>query len=228
MASSPETPQAGKLKETAPEVVLPAKPAKRREEEGEGEGHMGELNLTAMIDMMTILLVFLLKSYSVSATNIDLKNLTLPKSTNPEAIIEATKVTITTGAILVDEKPIGLPTGGKLSLKNTAQGPMFPPEVLDPSDDHNIPTLKTKLEESAEKQRKILEKQKRDLHSKILIIADAKVPFITVAQVIRTVGLVTIDLKNPDGSPMVDGAGKPVKDGWFDEFRFVVVSEKKE
>ena len=226
MSSSHEKPEPGR-DNRAPYLDAVSYHRKKKKKEEEEEAH-SELNLTAMIDMMTILLVFLLKSYSVSTNNIDLKNLTLPRSTSPEAIVDATKVTITTSAILVDEKPVPLPTGGKLSLANTPQGPMFPKEVLDPSDDHHIPALQKKLEESAERQRKVLERQKRELHSKILIIADARVPFITVAQVIRTVGLVTIDLKNPDGSPMVGADGKPVKDGWFDEFRFVVVTAKKE
>jgi biopolymer transport protein ExbD len=201
---------------------------KKKRGGGEEEEAHGELNLTAMIDMMTILLVFLLKSYSISSTNIDMNNLTLPKATSPEAIVEATKITLTTKAILVDEKPIGIPTGGKLSLEQTTQGLMFPKALLDPKDDHRVPLLEARLKESAEKQRKLLEKQKKELHSKILIIADSKIPFITIAQVIRTVGLVTIVVKNPDGSPKMDATGKPAEDGWFDEYRFVVVTTKKE
>ena len=133
-----------------------------------------------------------------------------------------------TKAVLVDEKPIGIPTGGKLSLEQTAQGLMFPKALLDAKDDHRVPLLEARLKESAEKQRKLLERQKKDLHSKVLIIADSKIPFITIAQVIRTVGLVTITMKNPDGSPLMGSDGKPAEDGWFDEYRFVVVTTKKE
>ena len=201
---------------------------KKRGHGEEGEEQHGELNLTAMIDMMTILLVFLLKSYSVSSTNIDMSNLSLPKATSPEAIVQATKITLTTKAILVDDKPIAVPTGGKLSLEKTDQGLTFPKALLDAKDDHRIPILEARLKESAEKQRKLLERQKKDLHSKILIIADSKIPFITIAQVIRTAGLVTITVKNPDGTPLIGPNGKPAEDGWFDEFRFVVVTTKKE
>jgi biopolymer transport protein ExbD len=200
---------------------------KKRGREQEEEQH-GELNLTAMIDMMTILLVFLLKSYSMSTTNIDMNNLTLPKATSPEAIVESTKITLTTKAVLVDEKPIGIPSGGKLSLEQTPQGLMFPKALLDAKDDHRVPLLEARLKESAEKQRKLLERQKKDLHSKVLIIADSKIPFITIAQVVRTAGLVTIVVKNPDGTPMMGPNGKPTEDGWFDEFRFVVVTTRKE
>lgn len=195
------------------ELDLPPRRRRKKQEE-EGEEH-GELNLTAMIDMMTILLVFLLKSFSVSTTNINTADVKLPKATAPESIVDATKITLTQTAVLVDEKPVTVSGSTKLSLATTPDGKMFAPELLDPTNDHLVPALKTKLEEAAQKQRKILERQKRDLHSPLLIIADGKIPFRTISQVVYTAGQVSIEIPGPDG--------KPQKDGWFDEYRFVVI-----
>jgi biopolymer transport protein ExbD len=186
----------------------------RRKSEGEGE-ELGELNLTAMIDMMTILLVFLLKSYSVSSTNISISNLDLPRSVSPENIVEATKITINKkGSVLVDEKPVPMPDGSKLTLVKTDKGMMFSDESLNKKGGYIVPSLQTRLGEAADKQKRILEKQQKDLHSKVLLIADAEIPFLTVSQVLTTLGQVTIETK--------DG-----KDGWFNEYRLVVLSADK-
>ncbi len=40
--------------------------ARKKRKEREAEGEIKELNITAMMDMMTIILVFLIKSYSAS------------------------------------------------------------------------------------------------------------------------------------------------------------------
>jgi biopolymer transport protein ExbD len=62
-----------------------------------------ELHLTSMVDMMTILLVFLLKSYSVDQTNIIVsKDLKLPQSTETRLIDNILNVVVTTKEIMVD------------------------------------------------------------------------------------------------------------------------------
>jgi len=63
------------------------------------------LNLTAMMDMMTIILVFLIKQYASAAENIQLSaELQPPASTAPSTIEATTSVFITKTEILVEQK----------------------------------------------------------------------------------------------------------------------------
>lgn len=65
------------------------------------------LNLTAMMDVMTILLVYLIKLYSDAPENITLNDdLRAPASTAPDAVSPAVRVMISKGSIIVDDKPV--------------------------------------------------------------------------------------------------------------------------
>ena len=65
------------------------------------------LNITAMMDMMTILLVFMLKSLSTQNSNITMSDqLTLPQSGTTSKAQESISVTITKSAVLVDGDPV--------------------------------------------------------------------------------------------------------------------------
>ena len=65
------------------------------------------LQITSMIDMFTIILVFLLKSYSASSVDISpSKNLNLPASSSQQMPEEALKLMVTKEAIYVDDKEV--------------------------------------------------------------------------------------------------------------------------
>jgi biopolymer transport protein ExbD len=65
------------------------------------------LRLTSMIDMMTILLVFLLKSYSAEGQIVTItKDLRLPESTSKTTPIVTSVISITSEWILLDGRPI--------------------------------------------------------------------------------------------------------------------------
>lgn len=65
------------------------------------------LNLTAMMDIMTIILVFLIKQYEAAPQNITLNDdLTPPKSTSETEMVPGVSLIISQTAIVVDNKPI--------------------------------------------------------------------------------------------------------------------------
>ena len=71
-----------------------------------GEVEVNFLNITAMLDMMTIILVFLLKSYNSSAMSVSISNDLLPPSSSTTLDpAETATVTITKSEITVGEKP---------------------------------------------------------------------------------------------------------------------------
>ena len=72
------------------------------------------LNITAMADIMTILLVFLLKSFSTNAMNISpVAGLTLPNAEAKPQSREALKLQVSEDAITIEDQPV---TALKLSL----------------------------------------------------------------------------------------------------------------
>src|SRR5258708_14717009 len=78
-----------------------------KEKGREGEGEMRELNIVAMMDMMTIILVFLLKSYSASSVAVTAsEDVRPPLSTTRTTPKDTVAVTITPKNILVGEKAV--------------------------------------------------------------------------------------------------------------------------
>jgi biopolymer transport protein ExbD len=94
--------------------------AVKRVPEGEAITH---LNIMPMLDIMTILLVFMIKQASVSATDIMPPDVAPPRSTTQEPIPEeGTPVFIGTKAILVDGVPIVAVTSGDVDPSERAEG----------------------------------------------------------------------------------------------------------
>lgn len=93
---------------------------RKRRKERESAGEIRELNITAMMDMMTIILVFLLKSYSASSVNMASSgDIAPPISTTRLAPKDTVAVTVTrcapspdhpcrpgTGSIMVGDKTV--------------------------------------------------------------------------------------------------------------------------
>ena len=69
--------------------------------------HEGELNMNSMMDMMTIILLFLLKSFSTSGIIVTpSENLELPISTEKTPPVKDVNVSIARDFILVNEIPV--------------------------------------------------------------------------------------------------------------------------
>jgi biopolymer transport protein ExbD len=80
---------------------------RKKKEIKEHEEAIEELNITAMLDMMTIILVFLLKSYAASSTAVTLsEDLMLPMSSSQSKVEEAIKVTVSQREIAVEDKVV--------------------------------------------------------------------------------------------------------------------------
>lgn len=86
---------------------------RRRKHKGPGNPVEG-LNLTAMMDIMTIILVFLIKQYEAAPQNITLNDdLTPPKSSSEAEMVPGVSLIISQTAIVVDSKAVVAMTGGK-------------------------------------------------------------------------------------------------------------------
>src|SRR5512137_2273493 len=106
MATGPSKPHTA-----TPEELAEAKAsrnyrrAKRKARAAEGE--VSELNITAMMDMMTIILVFLLKSYQASTINVTMTaDLTVPQSSTQLQPQDNIGLSVSMKEILIGERRV--------------------------------------------------------------------------------------------------------------------------
>jgi len=78
------------------------------------------LNLTAMMDIMTILLVYLIKVYAEAPESITLNDdLRPPSSTAPENLVPSVSILISKSSVLVDSKlTLRLKPGGEIDAED--------------------------------------------------------------------------------------------------------------
>lgn len=148
----------------------------RRVPEADSVSH---LNITPMMDMMTILVVFFLKSFSVSAENVNLgEDLMLPRSTTQLKSHEAVKVTITKRAILVEDAQVAAVKRGAVdsSVKRDGQSSFLITPLLD------------LLQKHATRLKKHEARGHSRFEGKVVVIADQGTPYRLLSEVLYTAG----------------------------------------
>jgi biopolymer transport protein ExbD len=142
------------------------------------------LNITAMLDMMTIILVFLLKSMSQSSANIpQSSDLTMPRSTlTTEASQEGVAVMVSKSQVVVDDNPVcpvpADPSHG-IEGKFKRSGP----------NDLYIVPLANALQSWRERDRQIRAATGKDpSFSEAIVIADANTPYRLLVEILFTLG----------------------------------------
>jgi biopolymer transport protein ExbD len=152
-----------------------------------GQPEVNFLNITAMLDIMTIILVFLLKTLGESSSAIPQSDdLRLPTAAvQSQAAEEGVRVTISKSQILVgDDKVLNLP--GRESLAQTGVGATH--KRSGPNDLYIVP-LGNALQ-SARKTDKLI-RQAKNLDassSEAIIIADGTTPYRLLIEVLFTLG----------------------------------------
>ena len=142
------------------------------------------LNITAMLDMMTIILVFLLKSMSQSSASLPQSgDLSMPKSVlTTEASQEGVAVLISKSSIVVDDNVVAtVPADATHGLegKYKRSGP----------NDFYIVPLANALQSWRERDRQVrIATGKDPSSSEAIIIADANTPYRLLSEVLYTLG----------------------------------------
>ena len=151
------------------------------------EPEINFLNITAMLDIMTIILVFLLKSLGESSASIPQSDdLTIPKSIIQSAPAQdGVRITISKSQILVGDSQI-LKLPGHKSLVQTGVGARH--KRSGPNDLYIVP-LGNALQ-SARKTDKVLREAKGQdaTFSEGIIIADKTTPYRLLSEVLFTLG----------------------------------------
>ena len=147
---------------------------KRREREAAGE--IRELNIVAMMDMMTIILVFLLKSYSASSVSVTAsEDVRPPVSTTRSTPRDTVAVTITPKGILVGDRKV-------VELQNSA----IPRRVLD---GRRVIPLDLALKKEVDKLKYIAARNpSAPFNHELSVIGDRKIPYDLLLTVLYTAG----------------------------------------
>jgi biopolymer transport protein ExbD len=175
------------------------KASKRKREAEEGN----YLNIVAMMDMMTIILVFLLKSVSFTYTSTSgITGLNLPYSTTDTEPVEAVKVFVTKEAVVVEEKVVA-------RIKDD----LILPQYLSTDDSYLIPDLMKELDKKAAY---FVNLKKAfpdfEVQGNLTILADKDTPYVVLMQVLDTVSRVS--------------AGEPGQEFSFRKFRLTVLRQE--
>ena len=150
---------------------------KRRKRQSEGE--VTYLNITPMLDMMTILLVFLIKSFASSASDVNVANLTLPHSSTKLEIQEAIQLMITPSEILLDQRVI---------TRLDGQGGILGEDLPEGPNGYLIKPLYDLLETRANYYKRIEQFGGSQFVGRIAIIADKNISYRTIFKVLYTAG----------------------------------------
>ena len=128
----------------------------------------GELNMNSMMDMMTIILLFLLKSFSTDGALVaPSEDLVLPTSERTEKPKKELNVAISQEAIIVNDIPV-VPIS---SLQK---------------DEMMIPALQMKLAEYAEQEKQLELEVGKEFTNQVLIQGDRTIPFDILIKVMYT------------------------------------------
>src|SRR3954466_14335368 len=145
---------------------------------GEG-GEVSHLNITAMMDMMTILLVFLLKQFSVTALPVagsDQLQLAKPRSAlKPQP---AVNVTVTTSNIIVEGEPVAAVRAGAVDQSTKRDG----------ANGYYITPVVDTLQKHANRLKKIAVLQGAPFDGTMLVLVDRATPYRLVTEVLYSAG----------------------------------------
>jgi biopolymer transport protein ExbD len=158
---------------------------KERRKERERAGEIKELNITAMMDMMTIILVFLLKSYSASAINVNMsENLAIPASSTQLNPQENITVTVAANEVSVNDRVV---IRGSDGMGNGIVPPAF--KEGGRAEAFYIGALYDGLKKEVDKQKYIAQYNRNaPFTGRVNVVVDKKVPYRTLMEILYTAG----------------------------------------
>ncbi|HEU4381922.1 MAG TPA: biopolymer transporter ExbD [Anaeromyxobacteraceae bacterium] len=153
--------------------------ARRRAREAAGE--IKELNITAMMDMMTIILVFLLKSYTASSLAVNMSDeLKLPVSSTQVKPQDNINVTISMREVTVNDRAAVKVENGAIPAGYKEQGR---------PDAFYVGVIYDALKKEVDKQKYIAQyNRSAPFTGRVNVIADRRIPYRTLMEVLYTAG----------------------------------------
>jgi biopolymer transport protein ExbD len=136
-----------------------------------------KIQITSMVDMFIILLVFLLKSFSTSPVNITPSaSLNLPQSTVTTDLVDVIKVVVSKSAIFVEDNKVADIVNGDFEVSQ-----------IDQKDKDFIRPFYDELDKNAQKTRKIASVNDTvAFDGKILMQIDRDLPYSVIKRIMYT------------------------------------------
>ncbi len=152
---------------------------RNRVEEEAIEHQQAYLNITPMMDMMTILLVFLLKQFSVQAAAASMSSgLVLPNSTAEQQRPQAVNVTVTTEAVLVEGD----------AVTPVRAGAVDPSVKRDGANGYYITPLVDTLTKHANRLKKLAALGGSPFDGTAMVMVDKSIPYRLLTEVLYSAG----------------------------------------
>jgi biopolymer transport protein ExbD len=137
-------------------------------------GEEPKLNITSMMDMFTIILVFLIKNYSTEGTIVTpADDLTLPKSTVELHAKESLSLTIAQGSVAVEDRRVLAPEDYRALLAQK---------------DFMIEPLFNVLKKFADEAQKLEDRTGKPFSGSISIQGDTAIPYNVLTRIMYTCG----------------------------------------
>ncbi len=154
---------------------------RRRRKHRETAGEIKELNIVAMMDMMTILLVFLLKSYQASSINVNMgEHLAIPASTTQLAPQDNITITVSMNELTVNDRKVLDLQRGTIPARAKEGGK---------DDAFYVGAVYDALKREVDKQKYIAQFNKTAPFSgRVNVVADKKITYRTLMDVLYTAG----------------------------------------
>lgn len=158
------------------EILMKKKESKTKERSGEVQ----DININSLMDILTIMLVFLLKSYATDPINIvPGPDLDLAKSSSLLTPAATVSVTVSKSAIVVDNQPVLVVKDGKVEASQKRGG----------EDSYFIIPLSKALVEAAEKKRRLEAVNPTVKFDGVCtIVMDKETPYRLLTEVMYTAG----------------------------------------
>jgi biopolymer transport protein ExbD len=154
---------------------------RERRKARERAGEIKELNITAMMDMMTIILVFLLKSYQASTLNVNVgEEMKIPVSTTQLHPQENVAVTISMKEVAVGDRAI-LPLANGIIPAAAKEGGK--------AEAFYVGRVYDALKKEVDRQKYIARyNPNQPFLGRVNVIADKRIPYRTLMEVLYTAG----------------------------------------
>jgi biopolymer transport protein ExbD len=138
-----------------------------------------DLNITPMMDMMTIILVFLLKTFATTSLTITFDgNMKVPSSFSQLTPREAVNVTVSRNVVLVEGEAVAPINAGKID----------PTLKRDGENGYYITPLVGVLEKYARKERRVAELMGQVWDQQLMVVADEHTPYRLITEILYSCG----------------------------------------